>query len=141
MSKREKSISKLTKGLLQTGQNYLKTRVMLVSSRHMIFQKKIPNISKENRLQFTGQVYISIFIENLQELSYSNKGYFEQKQSVHVRYVSVFEGQKSKFLSVYLALLEIPYAIELMKQTTASTLQMQHSLLLELDTVMDEEYT
>ena len=37
MSKREKSISKLTKGLLQTGQNYLKTRVMLVSSRHMIF--------------------------------------------------------------------------------------------------------
>ena len=58
-----------------------------------------------------------------------------------MRYVSVFEGQKSKFLSVYLALLEIPYAIELMKQTTASTLQMQHSLLLELDTVMDEEYT
>ncbi|CAH3142784.1 unnamed protein product [Pocillopora meandrina] len=76
-----------------------------------------------------------------QELSYSNKGYFGQKQSVHVRYVSVFKGQKGKFLSVYLALLEIPYAIELMKQTTASTLQMQHSLLLELDTVMDEEYT
>lgn len=106
---------------------------MLVKSPHDFLEKNTKHLKREQ--------VISIFIENLQELSYSNKGYFEQKQSVHVRYVSVFEGQKSKFLSVYLALLEIPYAIELMKQTTASTLQMQHSLLLELDTVMDEEYT
>ena len=57
-----------------------------------------------------------------------------------MHYVSVFGGQRGKFLSVYLALLEIPYAIELVKQTTESSLQMQHFLLLELDTLMDEEY-
>ena len=58
-----------------------------------------------------------------------------------MHYASVFGGQKGKFLSVYFALLEIPYAIELVKQTTESSLQMQHFLLLELDTLMDEEYT
>ena len=56
------SLSSVNKMSLRNRPNYLKTLDMLVSIRHMICQKK----KQENRLQFTGLLYRSIFIENLQ---------------------------------------------------------------------------
>ena len=56
------SLSSVNKMSLRNRPNYLKTLDMLVSIHHMICQKK----KQDNRLQFTGLLYRSIFIENLQ---------------------------------------------------------------------------